>query len=324
MEKEPRLFVSHHSSRADAARTIASLLEREGVSTWLAPRDIEIGDAFDISIRDGIAKSDAILVLFCAAADASRHVKRELIIADELGKPILPLRLDSARPDGLAYWFSDTQWLDFQSGDASVIGRIARHAAAIAAGSPRSERLSRRPTFWISGVRSLVVALATLSAAAAGLYFGFLKPEQERRIGQSWRDNQVQALQDRLAHSADADFGRHAGQIVRHGQRTRSGSRLTWRLRYTTDEHDWVDATASFDAEQYGLDASRNSVLDFFSTPTFEDLNPWCGDRLPIEVVETVTSWQEHGTISDRETRTTVLDCREGFGGISELIESRE
>lgn len=131
MDDRPRLFVSHHSSKADAARQVVDELERRGVACWVAPRDIPPGEPFDRSIREGISRVDAILVLFCDQADGSRHVKRELILADEGGKAIIPLRLARVLPDQLSYWFKDAQWIDWLDGRAEVFDRIARQVAAL-------------------------------------------------------------------------------------------------------------------------------------------------------------------------------------------------
>ncbi|WP_296817327.1 toll/interleukin-1 receptor domain-containing protein [Brevundimonas sp.] len=130
------LFVSHHSSKARIASQVVDELERRGVGCWVAPRDIEPGEPFDRAIKAAVADSDAILVLFCDKADNSRHVKRELILADEGGKAIIPLRVSRVVPSELSYWFKDAQWIDWMDGRAEVFDRIARQVRGLEEGGP--------------------------------------------------------------------------------------------------------------------------------------------------------------------------------------------
>ena len=80
---------------------------------WLAPRDVEPGEAFDMAIKRAIDDSCGILLLFCSKSDKSPHVKRELILADSSRKAIIPLRLEELDPDELAYHLANSQWIDW-------------------------------------------------------------------------------------------------------------------------------------------------------------------------------------------------------------------
>jgi len=53
-----------------------------GNKCWLAPRDVEPGEAFDMAIKRAIDESCGILLLFCSKSAKSPHVKRELILAN--------------------------------------------------------------------------------------------------------------------------------------------------------------------------------------------------------------------------------------------------
>ncbi|MBC7987736.1 MAG: TIR domain-containing protein, partial [Sphingomonadaceae bacterium] len=122
------VFVSHHSSTAAIAGEVERALADRGVDCWMAPRDVEPGEPFDLAVRRAIERSRALLLLFSAEADRSRHVKRELILADDAGKPIIPLRLEHARPDQLAYHLADTQWIDWIERGEVAMDRVARKA----------------------------------------------------------------------------------------------------------------------------------------------------------------------------------------------------
>ena len=132
----PLVFISHSSIDAPAAERIEAGLVARGLSCWLAPRDIEPGEPFDEAIDRAIGICDAVLLLVSDEAAGSRHVKRELIIADKRHKTIIPLRLEPIEPQKLAYHLADAQWIDWQDGQGSALDRVAA----------RVRRLDSEPT----------------------------------------------------------------------------------------------------------------------------------------------------------------------------------
>lgn len=124
----PVLFVSHHSSKLQTAEHVEKALSARGVKCWIAPRDVEPGEPFDRSVHKAIGDTDAMLLLFCSKSEKSRHVKRELILADQLDKAIIPLRLERIDPGELSYHLADSQWIDWLEQRDDVIDRIAAKA----------------------------------------------------------------------------------------------------------------------------------------------------------------------------------------------------
>ncbi len=120
-----RLFVSHHSSKLDVALHVEKALSLHGVGCWIAPRDVDPGESFDREIQNAIESCSAVLLLFCSNSDRSRHVKRELILADTAHKAIIPLRLEAVDPKELAYHLADSQWIDWLEQRDETIKRIA-------------------------------------------------------------------------------------------------------------------------------------------------------------------------------------------------------
>jgi hypothetical protein len=123
-QRNPVAFISHHSSQIDAARHLARILERNGIKGWMAPDDIDPGMPFDKVIIEQIGRSDVILLLFCSRSDQSKHVKREIMLAEQNGKLIYPIRLETIQPDGLAYWLQDYQWIDWLDQRDDAIERM--------------------------------------------------------------------------------------------------------------------------------------------------------------------------------------------------------
>jgi len=166
-QKRLSAFISHHSSQVDVARRLKGLLAARGIDGWLAPDDIAAGTAFDQAILDQIARSDAIILLFCAQSDQSRHVKRELMLGEDGHKQILPVRLEDVPAQGLAYWLKDYQWIDWFGGEAQAVDRIV----AAMTGAPEPARAvaapsARHPEYRLSKLALAVAAIAIVAAGA--------------------------------------------------------------------------------------------------------------------------------------------------------------
>jgi hypothetical protein len=123
--RQPVAFISHHSSQVETARKLKALLGQNGITGWMAPDDIDPGRPFDQAIIEQVRQSDLIILLFCSKSDQSRHVKRELMMAENNHKLIYPVRLEETAADGLAYWLNDYQWVDwFDGNDNDPIKRM--------------------------------------------------------------------------------------------------------------------------------------------------------------------------------------------------------
>ena len=145
-DKSPMLFVSHHSSKLEVAEHVERALNIKGVRCWIAPRDVEPGASFARAIPHAIGESSAVLLLFCSNSAKSRHVERELILADQLGKAIIPLRLERIDPGELSYHLAASQWIDWLEQRDEAIDRIALKARDLQAqeqnGTPKAGTVS--------------------------------------------------------------------------------------------------------------------------------------------------------------------------------------
>lgn len=111
--KMTSIFISHHSSKSETAMHLAEYLERIGLKCWIAPRDIVPGCDWDQAISEAIKKCDSLVLLFCGSADQSKHVKREVMLAEKNSKIVYPIRLENIAPDRLGYFLETSQWIDW-------------------------------------------------------------------------------------------------------------------------------------------------------------------------------------------------------------------
>ncbi|QLC25835.1 toll/interleukin-1 receptor domain-containing protein [Parasphingopyxis algicola] len=194
-EDEPRpvAFISHHSSQEQTARHLKTILERNGVEGWMAPDDIEPGVVFDKAIVDQVRRSDMVVLLFCAKSDQSDHVRRELTLAVDNKKLIYPVRLEDIDAEGLAYWLSGYQWIDWIDRRDATIQRLidtiklqagddgASGAQATTPSRARG-RSGRNRIAWLGGGAAIAVA----GIAAAWFLIGGEADAELKVLPGSW------------------------------------------------------------------------------------------------------------------------------------------
>lgn len=107
------VFISYSSKDKATAEAACSALEARGIRCWIAPRDVLPGTDYAAAIVEAITQCRALVLIFSAHANASRHVAREVGRAMSKSKIVIPFRIDSDTPSGtLEYYLGDTQWLD--------------------------------------------------------------------------------------------------------------------------------------------------------------------------------------------------------------------
>ena len=132
------VFISFASVDAEIARRVVASLEASGLRCWLAERDIAPASSYPVAITEAVKNSGAVLLVLTEAANQSPHVTREVEMAFNARRPILPLRIGSTLPSSdLQYFLSRSQWLD--AGAELDDEELARVEARI------RELLERRP-----------------------------------------------------------------------------------------------------------------------------------------------------------------------------------
>jgi TolB-like protein len=107
------VFISYSSVDTIAGETVCSILEQNGISCWMAPRDITPGLDFAEAIIDGIKSSKLFILVYSSNSNNSKQVIREVDRAVHLGLPVVNLRLeDVPLSKQLEYYLSSVHWLD--------------------------------------------------------------------------------------------------------------------------------------------------------------------------------------------------------------------
>src|SRR5947209_5443244 len=100
----PAVFLSYASGDRERALALADRLEALGIRVWIDRSSIVGGSSWTAEIVRGIRECAALLVLCSPAAVASPNVQRELNLAVEHNRPLVPLLLQAtAFPDEVQY-----------------------------------------------------------------------------------------------------------------------------------------------------------------------------------------------------------------------------
>ena len=107
------VFISYSSIDKTAADTVCSILEQNGISCWIAPRNITPGFPFAEAIIDGIKAAKVFVLIYSSNSNNSKQVIKEVDRAVHHGLSIINLRLENVpMSKQLEYYISDVHWLD--------------------------------------------------------------------------------------------------------------------------------------------------------------------------------------------------------------------
>ncbi len=121
------LFVSHVAEDRAAALEIVDELERRGVKCWIAPRDVHPGSRFDDEIADALDNCRAMLLIFSEHCNESEYIHREVTVAGESHKIVIPFRIEDVQPRrGLRVRLSDLHWIDGFASRERAVDELAR------------------------------------------------------------------------------------------------------------------------------------------------------------------------------------------------------
>jgi hypothetical protein len=173
------IFVSYASPDRDIAFRIVSFLEEQGITCWVAPRDVPPGVEYGQAIVDGIADSRALVLILSDQSNESQFVRKEVERAVSKTKPVLPVRIREVTPSGsLEFFISSAQWVDAWKSPmeqyllplVAAIKAIGQPGAAPVRSSalPPPRRREKTPVFAALG--ALVLAIA-----AGAWWFGTQK-----------------------------------------------------------------------------------------------------------------------------------------------------
>ncbi len=123
---EPVVFISYATPDKTVAGLVCHALEQQHIPCWIAPRNVPAGGNAFSEIPIGIQQSTVLVLILSSNTSKSKHVSREVQIALDHSKVIIPFRTEDIQPeDSLKYILTGVQWLD------AFVGPIERHLASL-------------------------------------------------------------------------------------------------------------------------------------------------------------------------------------------------
>jgi hypothetical protein len=107
------VFISYSQPDAACARDLVERLEGQGMSCWIAPRDIAPSADWAAEIIDAISAARIMVLVFSGASNHSPQVRREVERAVHKQVSILPFRIEDVLPSkSLEFFLSTQHWMD--------------------------------------------------------------------------------------------------------------------------------------------------------------------------------------------------------------------
>lgn len=127
MRKTYEVFISHSSLDKEIANQLCKYLEDNGISCWIAPRDVNAGNDYGSEISTGIEHSGIFFLLLTENANASGHITNEVNLAFNKRKTIIPFMVsDFTLSKSLDYYLGKSHWIKAGSTPEKYFGQLLK------------------------------------------------------------------------------------------------------------------------------------------------------------------------------------------------------
>ena len=120
------IFISYANEDKAFVDAMVHSLEAFNIRCWYAPRDIPTGMEWPAAITDAIKASTLMLLVFSKNSNRSQEVAKELAIASNNNRLVVPVNLDRTAPSAqMEYHLTNKHWLDLYDLETEVaINRV--------------------------------------------------------------------------------------------------------------------------------------------------------------------------------------------------------
>lgn len=128
------VFISYSSLESEEAIAVNSVLQKNGISTWMAPNSIPPGSNYTLEIPKAIRACSVFLLILSDKAQKSIWVSAEVENAFKNGKIILPLQIEQCPlRDEFDFLLSRSQRIDAYEKKADAMNNLVTTIRAILA-----------------------------------------------------------------------------------------------------------------------------------------------------------------------------------------------
>lgn len=107
-----QIFVSYNTTDQKIAYDIVEFLEKNDISCFIAPRDVEAGKAYASILMKALEECNLVLLIASEAINTSEHVLNEVDVIVEKKKTLLPVFIEDFKlSDDYRYYLGRKQWI---------------------------------------------------------------------------------------------------------------------------------------------------------------------------------------------------------------------
>ena len=140
------VFISYNSEQFEAAGWVRSVLETNGISCWMAPADIPGGSSYAAEIPVAIANCRVFVVVLTEKAQQSKWVPKELDLAVNSGKVIMPFMLEQFQlRDDFNFYLSNVQRYTAYENKVKAMEKMVREIQAVLGVNTQNEPVKEVP-----------------------------------------------------------------------------------------------------------------------------------------------------------------------------------
>ncbi|MBQ4190045.1 MAG: toll/interleukin-1 receptor domain-containing protein [Bacteroidales bacterium] len=168
------VFISYSRQDFNVVDKVTEALSGNGINYWIDREGLEPGVTFPDKIANSIKDCDVFLFLSSENANASPWTLREISMAIDLGKTVLPVKLDhSAYAPSVALYLSPLQYVDWPAlGPEAALQKIVSRINGY--GGEPSSRLFKKEELPVFTKAVLYAGLVFLTGTYASLTYMFL------------------------------------------------------------------------------------------------------------------------------------------------------
>lgn len=177
-----KVFISHSSKDSKTATAICNALEARGHECWMSSRDIKPGENFQGTIVRAIREAGVMVLVFSANANNSDEIKKEMALASQSKKMVIPVRAEDVLPsEDFTYELATRQWIDMFVDWEKAIEALS---SQVGLSSPKEDTGVRPPPPPSAPVAPkshapvFAIVAALLLAGAAAAYWSTRSPAQ--------------------------------------------------------------------------------------------------------------------------------------------------
>ena len=132
------VFISYAAKDRERVAKLVDGLQKAGVSVWIDMAGIEVASMWSKEIVSAIRDCKVLLISISPQSTESENVVKELALASERKKPIIPIYLEPAEiPETMEYQLAGIQRVEFYEGREekalqAVIRALAKLKVAVA------------------------------------------------------------------------------------------------------------------------------------------------------------------------------------------------